>query len=83
MWQQIAVAKWGPLVTTLRAGVKTDWAAYCKRRMSLHTIKCALRPNSILPGSMSDVPHQADITHANPSLRLRMGMPDYLFMLHT
>mmetsp|Transcript_69 Transcript_69/g.238 ORF Transcript_69/g.238 Transcript_69/m.238 type:complete len:278 (-) Transcript_69:214-1047(-) len=39
MWQQIAVAKWGPLVTILRAQVETDWAAYCKRRMSLRTIK--------------------------------------------
>lgn len=65
MWQQIAVAKWGPLVTILRAQVETDWAAYCKRRMSLRTIKYALRPNFILPGSISDAPHQAHMTHAS------------------
>ena len=48
MWQKIAVYKWGPMVSVLRACVVTDWAAYCRRRMSLRTIKCPpLPPSSI------------------------------------
>lgn len=46
MWQQIAVYKWGPMVPILRACVGTDWAAYCRRRMSLRTIKWAPLPVS-------------------------------------
>ena len=40
LWRRLAEAKWGHRAMDLRAGVHTDWLAFCRHRICVRDIRC-------------------------------------------